>query len=411
MPEFLNLQTPEKALNQWLNAFSSEVYLDEEIDTASALGRVLASSVTTDRPIPDFRRSTMDGYALRAKDSFGASESLPAYFDIVGEVPMGSVPGFSLKPGETALIHTGGMVPEGADAVVMLEYAQRTDQGILEVTKAVAYAENVIQIGEDVTAGEVVIPAGRQLRAAEIGALMSLGRTKILVRRKPRIGIVSSGDEVLEPERQPAPGQIRDVNAYALSACIEGWGGEPTRLGIIPDDMDQLGKILSSAIAEFDAVLISAGSSASVRDHTAQVIDRLGSPGVIIHGVDIKPGKPTILAVCNGKPVVGLPGNPVSALVIARLFVKPMIETMLGVQSLPADPVFQATLTVNLPSQAGREDWWPVRLTFTENGILADPIFYKSNLIFTYAQAQGLIRIPADANGLAANSRVDVFPL
>jgi molybdopterin molybdotransferase len=240
---------------------------------------------------------------------------------------------------------------------------------------------------------------------------MSLGQTTVKVFLKPVIGILSSGDEVIEPTSEPVPGQIRDINSYSISASIEKWGGEPVRLGIIPDNENQLHESLSQALQQYDAVVISAGSSASVRDHTSQVINELGKPGVIIHGVNIKPGKPTILAVCDGKPIIGLPGNPVSALVIARFFVKALVEHLAGAQASPFQPSILAKLTVNLSSQTGREDWWPVRLIQSPEGILAEPVFYKSNLIFTFMAAHGLIKIPADANGIGANTFVEVYHL
>jgi molybdopterin molybdotransferase len=411
MTEFLVLKTPDLALSAWLKEIPADRLQEEQIETVRALNRVLSMPVVTSKPVPEFPRSTMDGYAVRAKDTHGASESLPAYFTVIGEVPMGGQADFSIGVGQAALIHTGGMIPAGADAVVMLENVQKTNRGDLEVTRAVAASENMIQIGEDIPAGQTVIDAGTQLQAAEIGGLMSLGQATVKVFRKPVIGILSSGDEVIEPTSEPVPGQVRDINSYSISACIEKWGGEPIRLGIIPDNENQLRESLSQALRQYDAVVISAGSSASVRDHTSQVINELGKPGVIIHGVNIKPGKPTILAVCDGKPIIGLPGNPVSALVITRFFVKPLVEHLAGAQPSSFQPSILAKLTVNLSSQTGREDWWPVRLIQSPEGILAEPVFYKSNLIFTHMAAHGLIKIPADANGIGANTLVEVYNL
>ena len=411
MPEFLILKTPAEALAAWCEHFPDVPLPDESIDSSRGLNRVLARTVFSQKPVPSFPRSTMDGYAIRAKDSFGASESLPAYFTIIGEIPMGENANISVDVGQAALIHTGGMMPDGADAVVMLEHTQNYNRNELEVTSSVAAAENVIQIGEDIPEGQMVLPAGTILQPADIGGLMALGQTRVRVYKKPRIGVLSSGDEIIDPGLEPLGGQVRDINAYSISANIEKWGGEALRLGIIPDDEDELQQAMSSALKECDAVIVSAGSSASVRDHTANIIAHSGAPGVIVHGINIKPGKPTILAVCDGKPVVGLPGNPVSALVIARFFVKPMIEKMLKAQTSALQPTISARLSVNLSSQAGREDWWPVKVIQTEGGVAAEPVFYKSNLIFTYMQAQGLIKIPADANGLAANSVVEVYPL
>jgi molybdopterin molybdotransferase len=411
MPEFLVLIPPHPALQKWLSEFPNHEHKVEEIDSSSGLNRITAEDIQASKPIPEFPRSSMDGYAVRAKDSFGASESLPAYFTVIGEAPMGKRTNLEIGLGQAVLIHTGGMLPAGADAVVMLENTQRAKQGELEVSKAVASNENVILVGEDIAAGQIAIPAATRLRAGEIGSLMALGQTKIKVIRKPLVGILSSGDEVVEPQVEPEIGQVRDINAYTLSAHVEEWGGQPLRLGIVPDDIDALRSALSSALKQCDAVVISAGSSASVRDHTSLVMDEMGAPGVLVHGVNVKPGKPTILAVCDGKPVVGLPGNPVSALVIMRIFIRPMIERLLGVTSSPVQPSIHAVLTTNLASQAGREDWWPVHLAQTADGLQAEPVHYKSNLIFNYANADGLIMIPADATGISAGTKVDVFPM
>jgi molybdopterin molybdotransferase len=237
------------------------------------------------------------------------------------------------------------------------------------------------------------------------------------VAAKPRVGLISSGDEVVEPAQRPQPGQVRDVNAYSLAALVERYGGLAIRYGIVPDEMQSLKRTAASALAECDTVIITAGSSASTRDMTAEAIDSLGMPGVLVHGINTRPGKPTILGVCNGKAVIGLPGNPVSALVNSYLFVAPLIERLLGVSSVGGRASVRARLTVNLASQAGREDWWPVRLVQSADASgtavdwNAEPIFGKSNLIFTLAAADGLLRILPDATGLSAGELVEVFLL
>lgn len=409
MPEFLELLPPDDALALLLRRLPPPEPRVEVVNTAQALGRVTARPVVSPERLPAFPRSTVDGYAVRARDTFGASDSLPAYLTLAGEAPMGGAPAFSIGPGQAGLIHTGGMLPDGADAVVMLEYTQPARPGeVEEVLRAVAPGENVLHPGEDVEAGQEVIPAGAVLRPAEIGGLMALGLTQVAVSAPPRVGILSSGDEVIDPAQTPAPGQVRDVNSYTLSALVESRGGCPLRLGILPDRREALRAALADALAGCDMVVITAGSSASTRDLTAEVIDEFGPPGVLAHGVNVKPGKPTILGVCGGKPVIGLPGNPVSALVIAGLFVVPLVERLLGAaQSRPRAAV-TARLTVNLPSQAGRSDWLPVRLLPGPDGWRADPIFYKSNLIFSLAAADGLLHIPPDATGLEVGAEVQV---
>jgi molybdopterin molybdotransferase len=423
MPEFLTLLPPDEARALLLSHLSKPIPDSELIDVRLSLGRVLAEDVIAPHPLPDFQRTTVDGYAVRANDTHGASDSLPAYLNLIGEVPMGDAPVFEIAAGQCALIHTGGMLPIGADAVVMLEYTQQTSEVSkdlggplpeIEIFRAVADGDNVIRIGEDVAQGQIVEAKGSVMRPAEIGGLMALGIVKVNVVRKIRIGLISTGDEVIDPSQSPRPGQVRDVNSFTLAALVEKSGGTAKLYGIVSDTFDALKDAAAKALSEFDVVIITAGSSASTRDMTADVIRTLGAPGVLVHGINTRPGKPTILGVCNGKAIIGLPGNPVSALVNGYLFVVPVIEKLLGALPRPKATVL-AQLTVNLSSQAGREDWWPVRLHSSPSRrgvwgeVEAEPIFGKSNLIFTLAAADGLLRIPPDATGLSAGEMVEVL--
>jgi molybdopterin molybdotransferase len=405
MPEFLDLLPPRVALARFLDHVHKLPEL-ERIETKLAQGRVTKNALQAPHSLPTFARSTVDGYAVYAADTYGASESLPIYLKLIGEVSMGSNPDFNLLTTQCVLIHTGGMLPAGADAVVMLENTQVAKPGEIEVLRSVAVGENVIKVGEDVKKGEIVIPSGSLLRPAEIGGLLALGITQIEVTKKPSIAIISSGDEVVPPAADIQPGQVRDVNSYTLSALVERAGAVPVRYGVVADDEEVLQSITKKALYECDLVVITAGSSASARDLTAQVINSFRGPGVISHGVNVRPGKPTILAACNpegsdnAKPVIGLPGNPVSALVIAILFVEPVIDTLLGLHTPRIRPQVQARVAINLASQAGREDWVPVKLSPEGDGFSAEPIFGKSNLIFTLARADGLLNIPPQATGL-----------
>jgi molybdopterin molybdotransferase len=407
MPEFLDLLPPKTALVRFLEHIHRLSEFDR-IDTKLAGGRVIRNDHHAPHPLPSFARSTVDGYVVYASDTHGASESLPVYLKLVGEISMGSIPNFSLSSGQCGLIHTGGMLPEGADAVVMLENTQIAKPGEIEVLHSVAVGDNVIKVGEDVQKGEVVIPDGRFLSPADIGGLLALGITQIEVAKQPRIGIISSGDEVISPDVDILPGQVRDVNSYTLSALVERAGAVPVRYGIVEDKEQALQSVLKKALKECNLVVVTAGSSASARDLTAQVINSFRGPGVISHGVNVRPGKPTILAACIPEgsddpiPVIGLPGNPVSALVIALLFVEPVIDTLLGIESPRIRPQVQAKVEINLASQAGREDWIPVKLTPAGDGFSAEPIFGKSNLIFTLARADGLLQIPPEATGINA---------
>lgn len=410
MTEFLRLLKPQDALAKLINHLPPPDPGTEWINSTEALNRITASAVIAPESLPAFARSTVDGFAVHASDTFGASESLPAYLTLAVEVPMGDQPAFTLQKGQAALIHTGGMLPEGSNGVVMLEYTQHARTKEIEILRAVGPGENILKAGEDIQCGQEVLSKGVKLRPAEIGGLIALGLTKVEVVRLPLVGIISSGDEVIPPDAAPRPGQVRDINSYSLSVLIEQYGGKSLRYGISQDKQDNFEKMVKTALDECDLVIITAGSSASTRDLTAEVIQKMGMPGVLVHGVNVKPGKPTILGVCNGKPVIGLPGNPVSALVIASLFVIPVLDYLNGKTEIDPKPQVTAELTLNIPSSAGREDWVPVRLTIRQDGLyLADPVFYKSNFIFTLARADGLAYIPASATGLSAGETVLVY--
>ena len=407
MPEFLHLISPSAALEKILTALPQSWAADTEvISTSAAHGRVLAERVTAPHPLPPFPRSTVDGYAVQAKDTFGASGSLPAYLRLIGEILMGKSPTLEVRPGQAAQVHTGGAIPAGADAVVMLEDTQLIDGSEIEVHRASGVGQNILLEGEDVQQGDIVLEPGTVLRPQEIGGLMALGMTSVSVAVSPRVGILSSGDEVVPPEMEPGPAQVRDINSYTLSAIIGRLGGKPILRGIVPDQHDALFEVVKQAHQEDDLIVITAGSSVSARDITGDVIQSLGEPGVLVHGISIKPGKPTILAIADDIPLIGLPGNPVSALVVGTLILAPLIRRFLGVQRVLPAPQVAARLSVNVVSQAGREDYLPVRLQESEEGTIAEPVFGRSNLIFTLVRADGLIHIPTNATGLSAGTDV-----
>jgi molybdopterin molybdotransferase len=411
MPEFLKLIPPALALEKWLNTLSISPR-PEWLNTSDALGRTTFEDIVAPHPLPTFSRSTVDGYAVRARDTYGASDTLPAYLTLIGEVSMGEAASVNVSSQQCSLIHTGGMIPPGADAVVMLEQTQAVSQDLLEILKAVSPGENVINLGEDVTTGEIIFPKGTTLRSIDIGGLMAMGITQLQVARKPMIGIISCGDEVVSPDQPVEPGQVRDINGYSLSALAVEYGAEVKYFGILPDKLNAMQQIARTAFTDCEILVFTAGSSASTRDLTAAVIQELGLPGILIHGLTIRPGKPTILANCNGKAVLGLPGNPVSAYVIAWLFLIPIIRTYLGLSAENAGLKVLAELTENLPSLAGREDWVPVKLLSPPGSAerpLAEPIFSRSNNFFSLVRCDGLARIPTDANGVPAGSRIEVY--
>ncbi len=385
--------------------------LTETIQVRFAYGRVAAKEVRAPEALPAFTRATMDGFAVRSVDTVGASESAPAYLRLAGDVRMGALAEQPVEAGEAWRIQTGAMLPPGADGVVMVEETTLSG-GDIEVLAAIAPGENVFAAGEDAAPGETVVPAGKRLRAADLGALCALGVLEITVIRKPRIAVLSTGDEVVEPRTVPGPGQVRDVNAQTVATLVEEAGGIPIPCGILVDDERALKAGMRAGLVEADALVVSAGSSVSNRDLTARVVDRLGRPGILVHGVALWPGKPTVLAVCDGKPVIGLPGNPMSALVVAWRFVRPLVRLLGGEQVADDgfdDVAAEAVLTQNLSSRTGREDYVPATLVRAEAGaLLATPIFAKSSGIVSLSRADGLIIVPLDHGGLPAGARVRV---
>ena len=408
MPEFFNVLAPDAAFETVRPLLATSVGV-EDVPTVQALGRVTAEDVVSPEDLPAFARSTMDGFSVRARDTFGATEGLPAYLDLIGEVPMGRPPGVRLAAGQAAKAYTGGMLAEGADAVIMVERTQTLDQTSIEALRAVAPGENVVQVGEDVREGDVILPKGSVIRPQDIGGLLALGVTRVTVSRKPRIGIVSTGDELIPPDASVGPGQIRDINTYTISGLVAQAGGEPVPIALVEDEFEAQRKAAIDGLGRCDALVFSAGSSVSSRDLTADVINSLGDPGVIVHGISIKPGKPTVMGMARDKPVFGLPGNPVSAMVVFGLIVRPAIYYMSGCARIPAPPGIQATLARDIPSVAGREDYVPVRLQPSDEHVRALPVFGKSNLIFTLIRSDGIVKVPLDRSGLYEGQTVDVM--
>jgi molybdopterin molybdotransferase len=406
MPELFQVVTVAEA-NARLACHLAPLGRAELVALHEALGRVVAEELRSPAELPAFPRSTMDGFAVRAADTYGASEGLPAYLTLCGEVPMGRAAGLSVGPGEAARVHTGGMIPPGSDAVVMVEYTQSLDARTVEVVRPVAVGENVIPVGEDVRPGDLLFPAGHRLRPQDLGGLAGVGIARVPVAARPRVAILASGDEVVPADAAPGPGQVRDINSYTIAALARRAGAEPLPWGIAPDDAVALRRTAAAALAEADVLVVSAGSSVSTRDMTADVIAGLGAPGVLVHGVAIHPGKPTILAVADGRPVFGLPGNPVSTMIAFELFVAPALYRLQGAAE-PLAATVPARLTRNVASRPGREDFVPVRLERRAGVLWADPVFGKSNLIYTMARADGLLSVPLDLAGLYEGDAVEV---
>ena len=377
----------------------------ETVALSGAHGRVPAQPIRAPHDLPGFARATVDGLAVRAADTYGASEGLLSYLDVTGAVLMGRAPEVAVAPGIAVAMPTGGVLPEGADAVVMVEHTQETMPGTIEVVRPVAPGEGLVRADEDARAGAELLPAGRRLRAQDVGLLAAAGATEVRVHARPRVAIVSTGDEIVPPGTEDlAIGQIRDATASALGALVRDAGGDPDPRGIVPDDRDALAAVLRDAVASCDVVVVSAGSSVGARDETAAVVAGLGEPGIWTHGIALRPGKPTLLADCGGVPVIGLPGNPRSALVVFRVIGMPIVRLVGGMTDPPPEPTVRARLERSVPSAAGRLD--VVQVTVRDG--VASPLFGASALLTILTAADGSIVVPHDATGLPAGSEVDV---
>ena len=410
MSELFTVVAPRDALATLLAA-TMPIGRTERVALHAARERVLDGPIVSDEYVPAFARALMDGFAVRSADTHGAGETSPAYLRLVGEVLMGSRPDCAVGPAEAVRIHTGAMLPSGADAVLMVEQTNATGDEI-EVLAAAPPGDNVLFPGEDLGPGAIALAAGTRLDAAALGGLAALGRTSVTVRHRPRIAILSTGDEVIPAGATPSVAQVRDVNATTVGATVEAAGGNALHAGIVADDETLLAERAARALDGADALVISAGSSVSHRDITAAVVARLGPPGILAHGIAIRPGKPTIVALCAGKPVIGLPGNPASALVVAWRLVRPLVRHLGGERdvSLDVDATLDAVLELDLPSRPGREDFVPCRLDRKNESPHATPIFGESNLIFTLVRSDGLAIVPFDRSGLRAGERVRVIP-
>jgi molybdopterin molybdotransferase len=379
----------------------------EPLKTWEAPGRILAQDVYSPADLPGFARSGMDGYAVRATDTRGASPERPVRLALIGRVRMGDDPVAmpNVKAGETVEIPTGGALPPGADAVVIIEETALAGPRLIEVFSQVYPGADVIAPDDDLRAGEWVLHAGGLLRAQDLGTLLALGITEIEVTRRVRVGILSTGDELVAPEQEPRPGQVRDINSYTLRAQMLEMGADPKLHGIVPDDERRLRKTLERALGENDLLLISGGSSVGARDATAKISSELGQ--VLIHGLRIRPGKPTIFAMARGIPVIGLPGNPVSSMVVTEVFVGPLVRALSGARDCRRRrPLVRARLAEAIASERGRTDFVRVRLAQQGDQQMAQPIYGHTTNIAGLSRADGLLQIPAESSGLDAGADV-----
>jgi molybdopterin molybdotransferase len=383
----------------------------ERIPLEESLDRITAGEITAPEDLPQYPRSTMDGYAVIAGDTFGASESMPCYLQIQGEVLMGENPGETIGKGHCFKIATGGLLPPGADSVVMFEHTVPVDATMLEIVKSVGQGTNVIGTGDDIQRNSIALPNGHQLRPQDLGLLAGLGITEVEVRRRIKFGILSTGDEIIPYSTRPQPGKIRNINSIAIAAQAKRLGAEVTDYGIVADRQDSFFPAIERAVRENDVVVFSGGSSVGTRDLGEKAVASLGTPGVLVHGVALKPGKPILIGLHGATPLFGLPGHPVSAMVCFDLFVRPAMEKLAGKQiDTPWDlPAIDAVLGRNIPSAPGRKDIVRVQLRREEKQLIAYPVLGKSGSISTLSRSHGYIVIEEPLQGLSENSAIKVY--
>lgn len=399
------------SVNEAQNILNEKFYYKlekEEIDLEKAIGRILYEDIISKVNVPEFRRSTVDGYAVNCKDVAGASESIPAMLNLKGEVLMGELAGYSIDlPGECVYVPTGGMIPDGADAVVMIEYAEKLDEETILINSTCANGDNVIQIGDDISINEVVIKKGTKLRPYEIGVLSSLGFAEIPVFKKLKVGIISTGDEIVGISETPNLGQVRDINTYLLYSSILKDEVEPINYGVVKDEYELLKNMVDKALKQCDLVLISGGSSVGIKDQTIKVIGSFEESEVLVHGIAIKPGKPTIISKVCGKAVFGLPGHPLSCAIIYQIIVKNFINKLQN--NIDKEYPVQCRFPINYHKAKGREEYLPVMLKNVDNEFIAEPIFSKSGLITGFSKAYGYIKIDKNIEGLREGEKVLVY--
>ena len=402
------LKDAQKLLEERLALCSSRSI--EDVTLEQCLGRILAQDICSKEDIPPYPRSVMDGYAVKAGETFGATEGMPAYLSVSGEVKMGEFPEVGPAIESCFKIATGGLLPPDTDAVVMLEHTVQTGTEMIEIVKPVAPGENIIGRGDDVKKGEILLKSGHCLRPQDIGLLAGLGITTLSVQSLVRVGIFSTGDEIVPFDQTPPPGKVRDMNSVNLAALARKQGAVTTFYGVVKDEEELFLAIVRKALEENDIVIFSGSSSVGSRDLGESVVCKLAD--LLIHGVAIKPGKPVIIAFSENKALFGLPGHPVSASVAFDLFVRQVIDSFSGriFSDLPRSKTVQAICKRNMNSAGGRTDFIRVSLTRKDSGEYeAHPVLGKSGALSTLVEADGFFRIEESSQGVESGEMVEVF--
>ena len=411
MMKLLNVDTLEEAYEKLLNAAEQIDLKTRLIPLTDAEGKILSEDIAAAYSVPDFRRSTVDGYAVRAADTQGAGDSIPCFLQVVGDVSIGTSAEGAIESGQCMYVPTGGMLPEGADAMVMVEHTEPFSETQIAVYDAVSSGRNVIQIGEDTKEGTVVLRCGQQLTPSRIGVLASLGYDTVQVFEQPTITILSTGNELVKPGQMRQPGQICDINTYGIQAQCVRAGLQVIHTDVLPDEEEQLHNAILHAAQCSDIVAVSGGSSQGKQDYTEKIFNECSDGGVFTHGLSLKPGKPTILGLDQSRKslLIGLPGHPMAAMVVFDLLVLGTLRRRMGA---PEKRKLPAHMEVNVAGGNGRTVCQMVRLQRQEDGIyLAQPLLGKSGLISVLAKADGYVMIEADKEGLKKGEAVEVTPL
>ncbi|WP_425449429.1 molybdopterin molybdotransferase MoeA [Dethiothermospora halolimnae] len=405
--EFFNVLSVDETKKLMLEKFNNVEIESETVDILKGQDRVLYKDVISHNNVPNFDRSTVDGYAIKSSDSHGATEAIPSVLNLLGEVHMGETTDKIIKSGGAIYVPTGGMIPKGADGVVMIENVEKLDNDTIFVHKPISFGENIIYKGSDIKKGENLFTRGKRLTPQDIGALSAIGISKVVVYKKIKFYVISTGDEIVDIDEEVTIGKVRDINGYALHSLVEKIGGEIVNKTIVRDDFQLLKSEVKKGIKESDIVLISGGSSVGTRDYTKDVMDSFNGEGVFVHGVSIKPGKPTLIGEGNGKIIFGLPGHPVSSIIIFKVFVQYITEKILGLNGNINKTM--GIMNSNVHSNPGKETYQMVKIEDTNGQTYINPIFGKSGMITLLSKADGYIIIKSHEEGVNKGDKKEVY--
>lgn len=407
--EFFNVMSVDEVKNILVNNFKNIKIETEKVSILDSYERVLSKDIASQINVPDFNRSTVDGYAIKSNDSHGCSDCMPTFLDVIGEVNMGEAINLDIKNGQCMYVPTGGMIPKNADSVIMIEHVEKLDETTIAIHKPASTGENVVYKGDDIKEEQVVLKRGKKINSQDIGVLAALGAYEIEVYKPIKFTVISTGDEIIDLDESLEFGKIRDINGYAICSLIKKLGGSVVKKAIVKDNYELLKEEVSNAIKNSDIVLISGGSSVGTRDYTHDVINSFDGQGVLVHGVALKPGKPTIIGECENKAVIGLPGHPVSAIIVFKIFIEYLTKQILDITEIKY--TVAAKINTNIHSSPGKKTYQMVILEEIDNKYYATPVFGKSSMITLLSKACGYVIIDEDCEGLYKEQEVKVHLL